>query len=234
MKAENDWTSEQVARYPDRLRGFCGFNPLKDYALDELARCAKDPQLRHGLKLHFGNSAIDYHNPQHVARVRQVFAAANTHHMSIVAHMRASISRKLAYGRDAARIFLDELVPAAPDVTIQIAHLAGAGGYDDPPVDEALSVFVDAIAKGDARARRLYFDVTQVACTGCDGGATSAAGDTPSRTGRRARALRIRCCRERQSSAKGSVGGVPPAAPDRQGIPDHRRERSTVHALTRM
>jgi predicted TIM-barrel fold metal-dependent hydrolase len=30
VKAENDWTSEQVARYPDRLRGFCGINLLKD------------------------------------------------------------------------------------------------------------------------------------------------------------------------------------------------------------
>src|SRR5215471_5865129 len=40
VKAENDWTSRQVARYPDRLRGLCGVNPLKDYALDEIARCA--------------------------------------------------------------------------------------------------------------------------------------------------------------------------------------------------
>jgi len=27
VRAENDWTSEQIARYPDRLRGFCGLNP---------------------------------------------------------------------------------------------------------------------------------------------------------------------------------------------------------------
>ena len=31
VRAENDWTSAQVGRYPDRLRGFCGFNPLRDY-----------------------------------------------------------------------------------------------------------------------------------------------------------------------------------------------------------
>ena len=36
VKAENDWTAAQVAKYPDRLRAFCGFNPLKDYALAEL------------------------------------------------------------------------------------------------------------------------------------------------------------------------------------------------------
>jgi hypothetical protein len=56
VRAENDWTSQQVALFPDRLRSFCGLNPLKDYALAELARCAKDPNLHYGLKLHFGNS----------------------------------------------------------------------------------------------------------------------------------------------------------------------------------
>ena len=77
LKRDNDWTSKQVAQFPDRLVGFCGLNPLKDYALEELARCAADPNLRRGLKLHFGNSVVDYHNPEHIARVRGVFRAAN-------------------------------------------------------------------------------------------------------------------------------------------------------------
>src|SRR5262245_26036570 len=53
VKAENDWTAEQVARYPDRLRAFCSINPLREYAFAEIDRCAKHPQLRYGLKLHF-------------------------------------------------------------------------------------------------------------------------------------------------------------------------------------
>lgn len=163
VKAENDWTSDQVARFPDRLRGFCSFNPVKDYALEELARCAKNPHLRYGLKLHFGNSVVDYHNADHLDRLRKVFRTANEHRMAIVVHTRASISRKVAYGRDEARIFLNEIVPSAADVPIQVGHLAGAGGYSDPRVDEALSVFVEAIEKGDARGNQLYFDVTGVA-----------------------------------------------------------------------
>lgn len=162
VKAENDWTSQQVARFPDRLRGFCSFNPLKDYALEELTRCAKDPQLRYGLKLHFGNSVVDYHSARHIEQLRRVFRAANDYRMPIVVHMRASISQKMAYGRDEALIFLNEILPAAPDVPIQIAHLAGAGGYGDSLVDQALTVFVDAIAKGHSRAKQLYFDVTTV------------------------------------------------------------------------
>ena len=46
VKSENDRVSHEVALFPDRLRGFCGVNPLKDFALDEIARCAKDPNTR--------------------------------------------------------------------------------------------------------------------------------------------------------------------------------------------
>lgn len=161
VRATNDWTSEQVARSGRRLRGFCGVNPLRGYALEEVARGAEDAHLRYGLKLHFGNSVVDYHDSEHIAQVQRVFSAANGYGMAIVIHMRASISRKLPYGRDEARIFLDELLPAAPDVPVQLAHLCGAGGYsDDPTVDAALSVFVEAIAEGDARVGRLLLDVT--------------------------------------------------------------------------
>ncbi len=66
VKAENDWVGAQAALYPKRLVGFCGFNPLKDYALDEIARCAKDPNLRRGIKLHFGNSDVQIEKAEHL------------------------------------------------------------------------------------------------------------------------------------------------------------------------
>ncbi len=162
VRAENDWTSEQVARFPDRLRGFCGFNPLRDYALGELARCAQDPRLHYGIKLHFGNSDVDLDNPEHVERLRQVFREANRRRMAIVVHMRSSVTRKRPYGAKEARVFLTELLPAAPRVPVQIAHLSGAGGYDDPAIDEALGVFVDAIAKHDQRMAHVYFDISGI------------------------------------------------------------------------
>ena len=143
LRRDNDWTSQQVGRFPDRLIGFCGLNPLKDYALTELARCAKDPNLRRGLKLHFGNSVVDYHNPAHIEQVRRVFRAANDYRMAIVVHMRASVTEKLPYGRDEAEIFLSELLPAAPDVVVQVAHLAGAGSWEDEGTQQAIAVFAE-------------------------------------------------------------------------------------------
>ena len=159
VKAENDWVAAEVARYPERLRAFCSFNPLRDYAFDELARCGANPHLRRGLKLHIGNSRVNYHNPEHLERLRAVFRAANERRMPIVIHMRASGSQGLPYGREEARIFFDSILPAAPDIPVQIAHLAGWGGYD-AVTDSALSLFVDVIERRDPRAERLWFDVT--------------------------------------------------------------------------
>jgi uncharacterized protein len=162
VKAENDWTSAQVGRFPDRLRGFCGVNPLKDYALEEIARCAKDRWLHFGLKMHFGNSDVNLDDPQHVEKLRRVFRAVNDHGMAVVIHMRSSISRQRPYGANEARTFLESILPSAPDVPIQIAHLTGGGGYDDPSADDALSVFADAIEHKDPRMAHVYFDISGV------------------------------------------------------------------------
>jgi predicted TIM-barrel fold metal-dependent hydrolase len=166
VKAENDWVSEQVAQYPDRLRAFCGVDPLKDYAMTEIARCAQDTNLRHGLKLHFGNSDVDLDNPDHVERLRNVFHSASAHHMAITVHMHASVTKHRPYGAKEAQIFLAQVLPAARDTYVQIAHFAGSGGYDDLGTDDALCVFIRAIQKGDARMQRVYFDITNVAGLG--------------------------------------------------------------------
>lgn len=155
VKAENDWVAQQVAKFPGRLVGFCSFNPLKDYALDELQRCAKIPQFR-GLKLHFGNSGVDVLNPQHVEKLRRVFRAANDLRLPIVAHL--WIVGK--YGPEHSRSFLNQIVTAAPDIPIQIAHMAASGpNYHS---DDAFEVFASAAAAGDPRMKNIYVDVASM------------------------------------------------------------------------
>jgi len=166
VRAENDWTARQASEFPDRLRAFCGVNPLKKYALSEIDRCAKDPYLHYGLKLHFGNSDVDLDNPEHVAQLRRIFQRADEHGMAIVVHLRPSVTRNRPYGAKEAQIFLNEVLPAAPHVVVQIAHLGGAGGYDDPSIDNAISVFISAISRQDARMVHVYFDISGVAGIG--------------------------------------------------------------------
>jgi len=152
VRAENDWTSQQVANYPDRLVGFCSFNPLKDYALEELDRCSKNPNLK-GLKLHFGNSHVDVLNPQHVEKLRRVFRAANDKRLPIVVHLWTGQT----YGPKHSEAFLNEILPAAPDIPIQIAHMAASGpNYHS---DDALEVYANAAVAGDPRMKNVYVDV---------------------------------------------------------------------------
>lgn len=166
VRAENDWTAAQAALYPERLVAFCGFNPLKEYALEELGRCAGDARFGRGIKLHLGNSDVQLDQPEHLERMREVFRAANEHRMAIAVHLRASISRKRPYGEAQARIFLEQLLPVAPDVPVQVAHFAGTGpGYDDPSADSAMAVLAEATSRGDSRTRRLLFDVASLVDT---------------------------------------------------------------------
>ncbi len=231
LRRENDWTSRQVAQFPDRLIGFCGLNPLKDYALEELVRCAADPNLRRGLKLHFGNSVIDYHNPTHIAQVRRVFRAANDYHMAIVVHVRASVTAKLSYGRDEALIFLNDLMPAAPDVVVQVAHLAGAGDPDEEGAQQALAVFADAVASRDPRTRRLYFDVTALGPPPTPENAQTVGG---SHQEDRAGPCAVRLGRYRgEWHTGGCVGGASQGASTHRGrVSNDREQRSALHAMT--
>ena len=151
-RAENDWTAAQVAQYPDRLVGFCGVRPLLDFAVAEVRRCARELKMK-GIKMHFRGSRVDVLNPEHLEKVRRVFQAANEEGMAIVVHSEA----RGEYARVHAEAFLEHLLPAAPDVPVQIAHLWGGNQYRAEP----LAVYAAAIAAGDPRTRNLYFDLAE-------------------------------------------------------------------------
>jgi predicted TIM-barrel fold metal-dependent hydrolase len=153
VRAENDWLAEQVAPFRDRLVGFCSFNPLKDYALEELNRCVKNPNFK-GLKLHIGNSRVDMLDPQHVEKLRTVFRAANEKRFPILIHLWTSAGN---YGRAHAEAFLNQVLPVAPNIPIQIAHMAATGpGYSS---DDAFEVYASAAASNDPRMKNVYVDV---------------------------------------------------------------------------
>lgn len=157
VMAENDRVADAVAKYPDRLFGFFSVNPLSEAALAEISRCAQQKKFV-GLKLHLANSEIDLRNPAHVKRLAEVFELANSFHLVIAIHLR---TQRVDYGREDAQIFVDQVLPKAPDIPVQIAHLAGWGGYDEA-TDGALSAFVDWLAEKKRRHNNLYFDVSAV------------------------------------------------------------------------
>ena len=157
VQAENDWTAREVARFPQRLVGFCSFNPLNEYALQELDRCTKNRTFK-GLKLHFAASGVDLKNARHCERVRRIFEAANSHRLAVTVHVRGD----RRYGREHAEIFLNQILPAAPDIPVQIAHLWGGDGFSEGALS-ALVAYADAVSAPHRATKNLYFDVTQLA-----------------------------------------------------------------------
>ncbi len=151
VREENDWTAEQVAKFPGRLVAFCSVNPLRDYARAELDRCAASRRFR-GLKIHLNGAQLKFHDPAQVDRVRRIMSAANQYRMPMVIHVRPGNT----YGRAEAEVFLNQLVAAAPDVPIQIAHLWGGEDFAGP----ALAVYADAVAARNPLTRNLYFDIS--------------------------------------------------------------------------
>ena len=72
----------------------------------------------------------------------------------MIVHTRGDLA---AYGREQAEKFLD-LLSAAPDVPVQVAHLWGGEGFSEA----ALATYASAVSKGDARTTNLYFDVADI------------------------------------------------------------------------
>ncbi|HEY0810310.1 MAG TPA: amidohydrolase family protein, partial [Longimicrobiales bacterium] len=138
-RAENDWVIAETQKYRDRLIPFCGVNPIADYAIAELERCA-GLGIR-GMKIH-RNSKFEPANAEHLNELKEFFRAANKHGLAIVIHLRG-----------APQLYIDHIFPEAPDVPIQIAHMAS--GMDN------LKVFADAITAGKPGTKNLWFDWTQ-------------------------------------------------------------------------
>lgn len=161
VRAENDWAAAQAARYPDRLVAFCSVNPLKEYAIAEIDRCAATPALRMGLKLHFANSGVDLRDSGHVQQLSRVFRAINARRMAIVVHVWTGDNRVgKPFGKPQAETFVNEILPQAPEVTVQVAHLGGSGPRLDPGTMAGMTVLSEAVAAGNPRMRNVYFDMT--------------------------------------------------------------------------
>lgn len=155
-REQNNWTSAEVAKHAPRLIGFCSANPHREAAVAELERALALPGMV-GIKLHLGNSGISLRDAAHVAKLRQVFALAQRKGAPILVHMRARGGKN--YGAEDIRIFLDQVVSAAPDIEIVVAHLGNSGPGYPPMNDEVMGAFGSAAEAKHPGMSHLYFDV---------------------------------------------------------------------------
>ncbi|MFT4671134.1 MAG: putative TIM-barrel fold metal-dependent hydrolase [Pseudohongiellaceae bacterium] len=154
---ENDYVAAQMAVAPDRLTGICSVNPLADFALDEIQRCAQRLGLK-GLHLDFGNSDIDLRSSSQISTLAILFEFLEVLQFPVILHTR---TRNSNYGSIDIKLFIDKVLSEAPTLDIQIAHFAGSGGYDEA-TDRAMAEFIEAFADGRLEPSNLQFDLAGV------------------------------------------------------------------------
>ena len=157
LREANAFTVDLARQYPDRFAAFVSVNPTAPDALGEIARWRGDSAVT-GLKLHLTNSGVDLRDPDQVARLAAVFRAAAANGWTIVIHLRTSAAD---YGAADVRVFLDQVLPAAGQSPVVVAHAAGWGGVDAQTLD-ALGAFADRLAREPSAHRNLSFDLAQV------------------------------------------------------------------------
>jgi predicted TIM-barrel fold metal-dependent hydrolase len=118
VKKENNYLAIQCAKYPEGLIGFFSVNPLKEYAIEEVDRCYDELKLP-GLKLHFANSNVDLNNPEHLAKIQELFSHTAKRGIPILLHFRNDSPE---FGKKDAEILINEVIAKTPGIKLQIAH----------------------------------------------------------------------------------------------------------------
>jgi uncharacterized protein len=155
-RRENEFTANEVARYPDRLIGFLSVDPLSPSSIDEI-RHWRGSRLLIGLKLHFTASAVNIRSAAHRRRLAEVIAAADDEGMPLVIHVGGG-----NFGAADAALFIRDVLPAARQSWLQIAHAGGGLPAQGDNNLGVLTVFADHIVRGDPNTAHVLFDVAYV------------------------------------------------------------------------
>ncbi|MBW2290863.1 MAG: amidohydrolase family protein, partial [Deltaproteobacteria bacterium] len=121
VAAENDFTATEVAKFPERLVGFCGINPRFDSALDEIDRCLSHPNML-GIKLQGGD--YDWTDTDLVSRISAVLDRAGEIGAPVMLHVSGE-----PLDSAAMRNVLETL-GANQETRITIAHAGGSAYWE--------------------------------------------------------------------------------------------------------
>ncbi|MBW2722831.1 MAG: amidohydrolase [Deltaproteobacteria bacterium] len=144
VAAENDFTATEVAKFPERLVGFCGINPRFDSALDEIDRCLSHPNML-GIKLQGGD--YDWTDTDLVSRISAVLDRAGEIGAPVMLHVSGE-----PLDSAAMRNVLETL-GANQETRITIAHAGGSADWETeiylitqslvPPLLDARNLYMD-------------------------------------------------------------------------------------------
>lgn len=150
----NNQAVAEARQFPNRLKIFCSINPLSDFALEEISRCA-DNLHADGLKLHIANSGVDLRDQSHLESLYNVFNLANNKNMPIVIHLR---SRNPEFGSEDVMNFVEHVLFRTPTIELYLAHYGSWGGVD-PGLLNALETWANLFETTELGTMNINFDI---------------------------------------------------------------------------
>jgi predicted TIM-barrel fold metal-dependent hydrolase len=161
VQNENDFTLAEAAEYASRLIPFASVNPKRDYAVEELRRCAA--RKMQGLSVHFGASDVRLRDPRHLAQVQALCAEAARLNLPLVVHLFNDAIPD--FGTEDVEILLGRVVEPLPALRIAVAHLGGAGGASEQGPLRIFAALIHAVRARPAIARQVWADCSSVLLT---------------------------------------------------------------------
>jgi predicted TIM-barrel fold metal-dependent hydrolase len=159
----NDYILESIARYPERLIGFCTVQPRSlESALDEIERCAKGGirgigEMRPDMQL------LDLTDEQVMEPFVKVI---NEHRLILLTHASEPVGHQYPGKGTVTPEILYSFITRYPDLTLVCAHWGGGLPFYAlmPEVKQAMSnVFFDTAASPFLYSPQVYSQVVQLA-----------------------------------------------------------------------
>lgn len=161
MQNENNYLSALKQKHPSTIKAYYGIDPLHELALNEVKRCHQELKLD-GIKLHFNASQVYLTEPEHLNKVREVFAYAAQNNIPVLLHFDNSHPK---FGARDVQILADSVLSNLPFVELQIAHFGTSGGFNAKTKD-VMNAFVTLFNNNHPIAKQqITFDISAVCLT---------------------------------------------------------------------
>ncbi len=161
VRAENNFiiAARDSAPRQYAVTSYCGVNPLRDYAQQEVERCVRDLRAD-GIKLHFNANQVYLTEPEHLQKVKAIFALFARHRLPVLLHFDNSHPK---FGADDVDLLVNDVLAGTDSLHLQIAHFGTSGGFSEKTA-VVINRFIALFEAGEVlRRHSVVFDLSGVA-----------------------------------------------------------------------
>ncbi|WP_160172945.1 amidohydrolase family protein [Altibacter lentus] len=159
LVSENNYVLRAAKKYPTRVTPYISIDPLHQGATEELKRCVSIHS-DVGLKLHFNTSQVYLTEPDHLEKIREIFALASKYRTPILLHFDNGHPK---FGKPDVILLVKSVLSEVDALNITIAHFGTSGGFNQK-TKQVIDAFSQLKSEGEIPSKhRIRFDISAVA-----------------------------------------------------------------------